>query len=67
MIVITYPGTIHFKIRGQPVEEMLTQELVDLARKLAIDPELLERVDIETMTLKKEVEHGSSRKRKAHA
>lgn len=59
MIVITHPGTIHFEIRGKRIDEMLTQEMVDLARELALHPKLVKRLDVDTMTLRdKEVRHG---------
>jgi len=67
MIVIVWPPSMFFEIKGKKVEVLFSQETADLAKKLALQPELVNRLDVETMTLKKEVEHGSSRKRKAHA
>jgi hypothetical protein len=56
MIVIAYLGTMSFEIRGEWVDVEFSQEAVDLARLLAINPELVDRLDVETMTLK-EADH----------
>jgi hypothetical protein len=52
MIVVTYLDTMFFEIRGKRVDVEFSQEMVDLARKLALNPELVDRLDIETMTLR---------------
>ena len=49
-------------IDGKRVVDLFTQETADLARKLAINSELVDCLDIETMTLKKEEAlHGTNR------
>lgn len=53
MIVIVWPPSMFFEIKGKKVEVLFDQEMVDLARTLAIKPELVDRLDTETMTLKK--------------
>lgn len=53
---------IDYVVNGKRVCVELTQSRVDLARKLAINPELVDCLDIETMTLKKEEAlHGTNR------
>lgn len=52
MIVIVWPPSMFFEVKGKKVEVLFSQEMVDLARKLAINPELVDRLDTETMTLK---------------
>ena len=51
-IVVVFPGVIEFLIRGKRIEEMVTQELVDLAVTLARNPELRDLVDNETLTIR---------------
>lgn len=54
MIVIVWPPPMFFEIKGKKVEVLFSQEMADLARTLAINPELVNRLDTETtMTLKK--------------
>jgi len=53
MIVIVWPPAMFFEIRGKKVEVLFSQEMVDLARALALNPKLVDRLDTETMTLKK--------------
>ena len=68
MIVVVWPPSMYFEIRGEKVEVLFSQEMADLARQLAVNPQLVGRLDTESMTLRKEeVEHDASRKRKAHA
>ena len=54
MILIVWPPSMYFEIRGKKVEVHFSQEMVDLARLLAINPRLVDRLDTETMTLKED-------------
>lgn len=53
MIVIVWPPSMFFEIKGKKVEVLFSQEMVDLARALAVNPKLVDRLDTETMTLTK--------------
>ena len=54
MIVIFWPPQMEFEIKGKKVEVLFSQEMVDLARTLAINPDLVDRLDPETMTIQGE-------------
>jgi hypothetical protein len=56
MIVIVWPPSMFFEIKGKKVEVLFEQKMVDLARALALNPQLVDRLDIESMTLK-EADH----------
>ena len=51
MFVIVYPPHMEFEIKGQKVVVLLSQEMVDLAQALAVNPDLIDRIDTETMTI----------------
>jgi len=53
MIVIVWPPSMFFEIRGKRIEVLFSQEMADLARKLATNPRLVDRLDAETMTLRR--------------
>jgi hypothetical protein len=53
MIVIVWPPSMFFEIKGEKVEVLFSQEMADLARMLALKPELVDRLDTETMTLRR--------------
>jgi hypothetical protein len=57
VIVVTYLGTISFEIRGQRIDEEFSQEMVDLARRQALHPEMVDRLDVNTMTIREETDH----------
>jgi hypothetical protein len=54
MIVIVWPPSMYFEIRGEKVQVLFSQEMADLARLLAINPKLVDRLDTETMTLEED-------------
>lgn len=45
---------ISFEIRGEEVVTLFTQETADLAQALAVNPDLVDRLDVGTMTFTKE-------------
>jgi hypothetical protein len=54
MIVIVWPPSAFFEIKGKKIEVHFSQETADLARQLALKPELVDRLDVGSMTLKEE-------------
>ena len=52
MIVIVWPPAMFFEIRGEKIEVLFSQEMADLARALAVNPQLVDRLDSESMTLR---------------
>jgi len=51
MIVIVWPPSAFFEIKGKKIEVHFSQETADLARKLALNPQLMDRLDVETMII----------------